>query len=209
MKHVKLFENFLFEKTVDKLELAKKIKSLIQKSPLAMKSVGYCTTLYKAMKGFTTDEAAIYSVFSKIKTKGEMIQVIAIWDMCVSNMQDLALANEIFAGEGNNTTGDYDLELIANNLDKMGQPIKDTLNNLDFWNKADTRSTDAYMKARAAYYKSSAGPKFKRKTTLVWWLREDLEDEELAKLNGMIKKFGMEISSEYINHSHTIVNDLY
>jgi hypothetical protein len=34
-----------------------------------------------------------------------------------------------------------------------------------------------------------------QKTSLFYWLREELDSGELAKLNGIIKKFGMKISS--------------
>ena len=203
MKHVELFEDFLFEgdpavvtKGQEVITVSKQIADYIKKSPKAKKSFEYCTTLVEAMSGSGTDEAAIFSVFSKIKTKGEMIQIMAIWDMCDYNYdlqgQNILvstgrLMKKIFTG---NYT-EYDKK-VSGRLDRMGRWAKDTLNSLDFWNKADTRATDAYFKERAAWYKKYPTQK---ETSLFYWLREDLNEEELAKLNGMIKKFGMKISS--------------
>jgi hypothetical protein len=207
MKHVRLFEEFLgfespkeIQRNAEKEEeeryktASKKIDAIIKKSPKAKLSVQYCDTLRNAMAGDGTDEDKIFSVFSKIKTKGEMIQIMAIWDMCDYNYDK---AGGIFAGFGTAVkgffTGDnaYDKK-VSGRLDKMGRWAKDTLNSLDFWNKADTRATDAYYKERAAWFKKNPT---QQKTSLFYWLREDLNEEELAKLNGMIKKFGMKISS--------------
>ena len=203
MKHVKLFEDFLFEggpviatQGQEVITVSKQIADYIKKSPTAKTSVQYCLTLVEAMSGSGTDEAAIFSVFSKIKTKGEMIQIMAIWDMCDYNYdlqgQNILVAylkalSKMFTGK----LGEFEKK-VSGRLDKMGSWAKDTLNSLDFWNKADTRATDAYWKARAAWYKKYPN---QRETSLFYWLREDLNEEELAKLNGMIKKFGMKISS--------------
>lgn len=203
MKHVKLFEDFLFEggpviatQGQEVITVTKQIADYIKKSPTAKTSVQYCMTLMKAMGGSGTDEAAIFSVFSKIKTKGEMVHLIAIWDMCDYNYnaegQNILVAylkalSKMFTGK----LGEFEKK-VSGRLDKMGSWAKDTLNSLDFWNKADTRATDAYWKARAAWYKKYPN---QRETSLFYWLREDLNEEELAKLNGMIKKFGMKISS--------------
>ena len=209
MKHVRLFEDFLFEfespkeyqKKQQKAEeeryqtASKKIDALIKKSPKAKLSLEYCYTLYNAMFGDGTDEAKIFSVFSKIKTKGEMIQVMAIWDM---NNYDYDKAQGIFGSFASSAkqlfTGNSDAydKKVSGRLDKMGRWAKDTLNSLDFWNKADTRATDAYYKERAAWFKKNPT---QQKTSLFYWLREELDTEELAKLNGIIKKFGMKISA--------------
>jgi hypothetical protein len=203
MKHIELFENFLFEadpvmvtKGQKVIQVSKQVADYIKKSPKAMKSVEYCNTLVKAMAGSGTDEAAIFSVFSKIKTKGEMIQILAIWDMLGYNYDvsgQGGAANTLrFIGKlimGN--IDEYDKK-VSGRLDKMGRWAKDTFNSLDFWNKADTRATDAYYKERAAWYKKYPS---QRSTSLFYWLREDLNEEELAKINGMIKKFGMKISA--------------
>jgi hypothetical protein len=209
MKHVELFEDFLLEwespkeyqKRQEKEEeeryqtASKKIAAIIKKSPKALLSVQYCDTLMTAMVGDGTDEAKIFSVFSKIKTKGEMIQIMAIWDMCDYNYDK---AQGIFGSFAKSvkdffTGGDtaYDKK-VSGRLDKMGRWAKDTLNSLDFWNKADTRATDAYYKERAAWFKKNPT---QQKTSLFYWLREELDSGELAKVNGMIKKFGMKISS--------------
>ena len=203
MKHVKLFEDFLFEggpvvvtSGQEVIEVTKQIADYIKKSPKAKKSFDYTVTLFKAMSGSGTDEAAIFSVFSKIKTKGEMIQIMAFWDMFDFNYdfsgQNILvstgrLMKKIFTGN----LGEYDKK-VSGRLDRMGSWAKDTLNSLDFWNKADTRATDAYYKARSAWYKKYPN---QRVTSLFYWLREDLNEEELAKINGIIKKFGMKISA--------------
>ena len=211
MKHVKLFEDFLFEadpvvviKGQKVIAVSKQIFDYIKKSPKAKKSLEYCLTLLKAMAGGGTDEAAIFSVFSKIKTKGEMIQIMAIWDMCNYhysgdvNMGAGAwerIKNGSFfkylMGDPESESDAYDKK-VSGRLDKMGRWAKDKLNSLDFWNKADTRATDAYYKERAAWFKKNPT---QQKTSLFYWLREDLDSEELAKLNGIIKKFGMKISA--------------
>jgi hypothetical protein len=202
MKHVKLFEDFLFEGDPvpagwgrKGIPMSTKVFDYIKKSPKAIKSVQYCNTLLKAMAGKGTDEAAIFSVFSKIKTKGELIQIMAIWDMCDYNYEG-AVNGDVaaFSRMGNFLTGKFDAydKKFSGRLDQMGRWAKDTFNSLDFWNKADTRATDAYYKERAAWFKKNPS---QQKTSLFYWLREDLNEEELAKLNGMIKKFGMKISS--------------
>ena len=212
MKHVKLFEDFLFEgdpvvvtKGQKVITVSKKIMDLIKKSPKAKKSLEYCLTLLKAMAGGGTDEAAIFSVFSKIKTKGELIQIMAVWDMCNyhyegdvnggagawERIKNMSLLKMIGLGDEYGNSDAYDKN-VSGRLDKMGRWAKDTLNSLDFWNKADTRATDAYYKERAAWFKKNPN---QQKTSLFYWLREDLSSEELAKLNGMIKKFGMKISA--------------
>jgi len=196
MKHVKLFEDFLFEDDPGAISLTKQIVDLIKKSPKAIKSVEYCNTLAKAMAGSGTDEAAIFSVFSKIKTKGEMIQILAIWDMLgynydVSGQGSLTSTLRVLGKLIMGTLDAYDKK-VSGRLDQMGRWAKDTFNSLDFWNKADTRATDAYYKERAAWYKKYPS---QLSTSLFYWLREDLNEEELAKINGMIKKFGMKISA--------------
>ena len=204
MKHLELFEDFLFEgdpvygrgTPPSDAIVTKGIADLIKKSPKAKQSVEYCRQLVDTMRGFGTDESKIYSIFSKIKTKGEMIQIMAIWDMCDYNYdfqgQNILvstgrLMKKIFTGN----LGEYDKK-VSGRLDRMGSWAKDTLNSLDFWNKADTRATDAYYKERAAWFKKNPT---QQKTSLFYWLREELDTEELAKLNGIIKKFGMKISS--------------
>jgi hypothetical protein len=47
---------------------------------------------------------------------------------------------------------------------------------------------DAWSKAREDFYKKN--PELKL-TKLSYWLKEELDEKELAKLNGIIKKFGM------------------
>jgi hypothetical protein len=201
MKHVKLFEDFLFEGDVpvikgqNAIPVSKQVFAYIKKSPKAKKSWEYCTALLKAMAGKGTDEAAIFSVFSKIKTKGELIQIMAIWDMCDYNYEG-AVNGDVGAWSrmGNFLTGKFDAydKKFSGRLDQMGRWAKDTFNSLDFWNKADTRAMDAYYKERAAWFKKNPS---QQKTSLFYWLREELNEEELAKINGMIKKFGMKISS--------------
>jgi hypothetical protein len=207
MKHVRLFEDFLFEFELPHKEYqkrqqkeeeeryqtaSKKIDAIIKKSPKAKLSVQYCNTLKDAMSGDGTDEAKIFSVFSKIKTKGEMIQIMAIWDMCDYNYDKAQGVFGSFARHMKGGEGDAYDKKVSGRLDKMGRWAKDTLNSLDFWNKADTRATDAYYKERAAWFKKNPT---QQKTSLFYWLREELDSEELAKLNGMIKKFGMKISA--------------
>ena len=76
MKHVKLFEDFLFEggpiiatQGQEVITLTKQIADYIKKSPMAKTSVQYCMTLMKAMGGSGTDEAAIFSVFSRLRPR--------------------------------------------------------------------------------------------------------------------------------------------
>jgi hypothetical protein len=208
MKHVELFEDFLLEwespneyqerrekEEEERLKTAsKKIAAIIKKSPKALLSAQYCDTLKDAMAGDGTDEAKIFSVFSKIKTKGEMIQIMAIWDMCDYNYdKNQGIFGSFSKSVKDFFTGDtaYDKK-VSGRLDHMGRWAKDKLNSLDFWNKADTRATDAYYKERAAWFKKNPT---QQKTSLFYWLREELDSGELAKLNGIIKKFGMKISS--------------
>ena len=202
MEHVKLFEDFLFEadpvavtRGQKAIPVSQQLFDYIKKSPKAKKSWEYCTSLLKAMAGLGTDEDLIFSVFSKIKTKGELIQIMAIWDMCDYNYEGAVNGDAgAFSRMGKFLTGNYDAydKKVSGRLDKMGRWAKDTLNSLDFWNKADTRATDSYYKERAAWFKKNPT---QQKTSLFYWLREDLSSEELAKLNGIIKKFGMKISA--------------
>ena len=146
------------------------------------------------MDRFGTDEAAIFSVFSKIKTKGEMIQLMAIWDMngwSYGNVSTNAADLRYFI---NFLTGRDDAygKKVSNRINLLGRKMKDLFITPGFWNSPSSPAADAYMKARAEWFKKNPS---QQKTNLFYWLREELDTEELAKLNGIIKKFGMKISA--------------
>ena len=202
MKHIRLFEDFLFEGEPDVgkkffggVVVSQQVVDYIKKSPKAKQSLEYCKTLATAMDRFGTDEAAIFSVFSKIKTKGEMIQVMAIWDM---NNYDYDKAQGIFGSFASSAkqlfTGNSDAydKKVSNRINLLGRKMKDLFITPGFWNSPSSPAADAYMKARAEWFKKNPS---QQKTNLFYWLREELDTEELAKLNGIIKKFGMKISA--------------
>ena len=201
MKHIRLFEDFLFEgepdvgkKFLGGVVVSQQVVDYIKKSPKAKQSLEYCKTLATAMQSFGTDEAAIFSVFSKIKTKGEMIQLMAIWDMngwSYGNVSTNAADLRYFI---NFLTGRDDAygKKVSNRINLLGRKMKDLFITPGFWNSPSSPAADAYMKARAEWFKKNPS---QQKTNLFYWLREELDTEELAKLNGIIKKFGMKISA--------------
>ena len=201
MKHIRLFEDILFEGEPDVgkkffggVVVSQQVVDYIKKSPKAKQSLEYCKTLATAMDRFGTDEAAIFSVFSKIKTKGEMIQLMAIWDMngwsygnVVTSAADLKNFINFFTGRD-----DAYGKKVSNRINLLGRKMKDLFITPGFWNSPSSPAADAYMKARAEWFKKNPS---QQKTNLFYWLREELDTEELAKLNGIIKKFGMKISA--------------
>jgi hypothetical protein len=193
MKHIQLFENFI-ESSDQLLETryerhkASIIGKYIKENPKAKAAAENCKTLWKAMEGTGTDENAIFSVFSKLKTKAELIQIIALWDLFDFNYT---------TGNGSGLSGFWDglsgrqdafTKQISNAWNRYPALLKDTISNLDFWNKTETKNLDAWNKAREDFYKKN--PELKL-TKLSYWLKEELDEKELAKLNGIIKKFGM------------------
>ena len=197
MKHVELFENFLFEGEFSSDINTQKIADIIKKSPKASQSVEYCRVLVDSMIGFGTDEAKLFSIFSKIKTKGEMVQLMAIWDMMGLNYDsdkqtNLALMGTVVKLIGGKLTGSDDAyaRQVSNRINLLGRRVQRRMMNLDFWNRGGNTAANSYMKVRAEWYKKNPS---QQKTSLFYWLREELDTEELAKLNGIIKKFGMKI----------------
>ena len=192
MKHIQLFENFI-ESSDQLLETkyerrkASIIGKYIKENPKAKAAAENCKTLWRAMKGTGTDENAIFSVFSKLKTKTELIQIIALWDLFDFNY----ISNGSGLGgfwEGLSGRQDAFTKQVSNAWNRYPALLKDTISNLDFWNSGESKNMDAWNKAREDFYKKN--PELKL-TKLSYWLKEELDEKELAKLNGIIKKFGM------------------
>jgi hypothetical protein len=198
MKHIQLFENFtessdqlLEVNTSDYLSKASIIGKYIKENPKAKAAAENCKAIWEAMQGTGTDEAAILSVFSKLKTKAELIQIIALWDLFDFNYMSAttggsglgSLVWDVLSGRQDAFT-----KQVSNAWNRYPASIKDTLSSLDFWNKPETKNIDAWNKAREDFYKKN--PKLKP-TKLSYWLKEELDEEEIAKLNTVIKKFGM------------------
>lgn len=192
MKHIQLFENFI-ESSDQLLETkyerrkASIIGKYIKENPKAKAAAENCKTLWKAMEGTGTDENAIFSVFSKLKTKTELIQIIALWDLFDFNY----ISNGSGLGgfwEGLSGRQDAFTKQVSNAWNRYPALLKDTISNLDFWNSGESKNMDAWNKAREDFYKKN--PELKL-TKLSYWLKEELDEKELAKLNGIIKKFGM------------------
>jgi hypothetical protein len=194
VKHIKLFEGFISESSDLLLEdnyganKADIIAKYIKENPKAKAAAQNCKTLWHAMRGHGTDEDAILSVFSKLKTKAELVQLIALWDLF-----DFSYNAAGGAGLGHVwdvITGKQDAftKQVSNAWNRYPAGIKDALSSLDFWNKPETKNMDAWNKAREDFYKKN--PQL-RLTKLSYWLKEELDDEEIAKLNAIVKKFGM------------------
>ena len=192
MKHIQLFENFtessdqLLEGSYERIE-ASIIGNYIKEDPKAKAAAENCRALWKAMQGTGTDEAAILSVFSKLKTKAELIQIIALWDLFdfdyLAGGSGLGGVWDVLSGRQDAFT-----KQVSNAWNRYPAAMKDTLSSMDFWNKPETKNMDAWNKAREDFYKKN--PKLKQ-TKLSYWLKEELDEEEIAKLNTVIKKFGM------------------
>ena len=194
MKHIKLYESFnsdgedlIFENWSG--SKFKALEDYVKKNPEAKAASKRCETLYKAMEGTGTDESAIYGVFSKLKTKAELVQLIAIWDILDVNYIEAAGSGlggilDFFTGRD-----DAFSKQASNKWNLYSSVMKDTLSKLAFWNKPGTPNVDAYIKHRDAFYKKHPDMK---STKLSFWLKEELNGEEIAKLNKIIKKFGIQ-----------------
>ena len=188
MKHIKLFEAFSDEHGVlnelgSKESDPKVIVDFFKKNPKAKQAAGNCKALLKAMRGTGTDEDAVYAVFSKIKTKEELIELSSIWDL-------LGLEYDKYQGIGSLIpaligTPDAFTKHVSNQWKLYPLTIKDIFSS---WDKNEHKNVNAYYKAREDYYKKNPNMK---STALSYWLKEELDEEELAKVNSIIKKFGM------------------
>jgi glycine betaine/choline ABC-type transport system substrate-binding protein len=66
--------------------------------------------------------------------------------------------------------------------------MQDVLLSLKFWDKPGAVNLKAWETAREDFYKKH--PELKS-TKLSYWLKEELDEKELAKLNAIVKKFGV------------------
>jgi hypothetical protein len=208
MKHITLFENYsshLFEEEDNRLtQTAEMIQEYIKKNPQGKIVAKSCLELFKAMDGLGTDEDAIYSVFTKIKSKEELVQLIAIWDV-VGGDYDKSDITEIFKSVGNFFAGRGDAyaKEISNRWNMFSLGMKDFYKGMlgtltgdkQKYTEYGTKGKDAgplvtgYLKAREDFFKKYPA---KKSTSLSYWLREELDEEALAKVNGIIKKFGVQ-----------------
>jgi hypothetical protein len=194
MKYIKLYETFdssaepILEDAYNRNKVAV-IAKYIKDNPAAKQAAENCKTLWKAMQGTGTDEDAIFSVFSKIKTKAELIQLMALWDLFDFNYSSGGGSGLAFFGELVSGRVDAFSKQVSNRWNIFPAMMKDVISSMNFWKKdGGTGNVEAYWKAREEFYKKNPNL---RLTKLSYWLKEELNEEELAKLNGIVKKFGV------------------
>ncbi len=210
MKHITLFENYfesdsshLFEADNRLTQTAEMIQEYIKKNPQGKIVAKSCLELFKAMDGLGTDEDAIYSVFTKIKSKEELGQLIAIWDV-LGRDYDKSDITEIIRSVGNFFAGRGDAyaKEISNSWNMFPLGMKDFYKGMLGTLTGDKQKYTEYAKGKDAGplvtgYLKARGDFFKKypakmSTSLSYWLREELDEEALAKVNGIIKKFGVQ-----------------
>ena len=210
MKHIKLFENYfesdnssqLFEGDSEKAVI-ESLQKYLKNDPQGKLVADSCLELFKAMDGLGTDEDAIYSVFTKIKSKEELAKLIALWDI-MDREYEKSDFTEIFKSVGNFISGRRDAfaKEISNRWNMFPLAMKDHFNGMfGFVTGNKQKYTEyakghvagplvtGYLKAREDFFKKFPA---KKSTALSYWLREELDEEALAKVNGIIKKFGVQ-----------------
>jgi hypothetical protein len=157
------------------------------------------------LDGLGTDEDAIYSVFTKIKSKEELVKLIALWDV-MGRDYDISDVTEFFKTIVNFFAGRGDAfeKEISNKWNLFPLQMKDQFNGMfGFVTGKDKQKyteygtqghvagplVTGYLKAREDFFKKFPA---KKSTALSYWLREELDEEALAKVNGIIKKFGVQ-----------------
>ena len=207
MKHITLFENYfesdnssqLFEGNGEGWRIfTEYLQKYVKNNPQGKIVANSCLELFQAMDGLGTDEDAVYSVFAKIKSKEELAKLIALWDVMGRDYETSDVA-EMIRSLGNLMAGRGDAfaKEISNKWNLFPLAMKDTFSGMfDFdsgWGKKKVYATGplvtGYLKARADFFKKYPA---KASTSLSYWLREELDEEDLAKVNGMIKKFGIQ-----------------
>ena len=210
MKHIKLFENYfesdnssqLFEGDSEKAVI-ESLQKYLKNDPQGKLVADSCLELFKAMDGLGTDEDAVYSVFTKIKSKEELAKLIALWDIMDRGYESSDFT-EIFKSVGNFISGRRDAfaKEISNRWNMFPLAMKDHFNGMfGFVTGNKQKYTEyakghvagplvtGYLKAREDFFKKFPA---KKSTALSYWLREELDEEALAKVNGIIKKFGVQ-----------------
>jgi len=213
MKHITLFENY-FESDSSHLSegigrakqlFTEDLQEYVKKNPQGKIIANSCLELFKAMDGLGTDEDAIDQVFTKIKSKEELVKLIALWDV-MGRDYDKSDITEIFKSIGNFFAGRGDAfeKEISNKWNLFPLGMKDQFNGMfGFVTGKDKQKyteygtqghvagplVTGYLKAREDFFKKFPA---KKSTALSYWLREELDEEALAKVNGIIKKFGVQ-----------------
>ena len=213
MKHITLFENYfesdnssqLFEGIGEALRIfTEDLQKYVKNNPQGKLIANSCLELFKAMDGLGTDEDAVYSVFAKIKSKEELAKLIALWDIMDRTYKKSDIA-EMIRSLGNLMAGRGDAfaKEISNKWNMFPLAMKDHFNGMfGFATGGDKQKyteyakghtagplVTGYLKAREDFFKKYPA---KKSTSLSYWLREELDEEALAKVNGMIKKFGIQ-----------------
>ena len=213
MKHITLFENYfesdnsshLFEGIGEALRrFTEDLQKYVKNNPQGKLIANSCLELFKAMDGLGTDEDAVYSVFAKIKSKEELVKLIALWDIMDRDYETSDIT-EIFKSIGNFFAGRGDelAKEISNRYNMFPLAMKDHFNGMFGFATGDKQKyteygtkghyagplVTGYMKSREDFFKKFPA---KKSTSLSYWLREELDEEALAKVNGMIKKFGVQ-----------------
>ena len=212
MKHITLFENYfesdsshLFEGFGAALRgFTEDLQEYVKNNPQGKIIAKSCLELFKAMDGLGTDEDAIDQVFTKIKSKEELVKLIALWDV-MGRDYDKSDITEIFKSIGNFFAGRGDAyaKEISNRWNMFSLGMKDFYKGMlgtltgdkQKYTEYGTKGKDAgplvtgYLKAREDFFKKFPA---KKSTALSYWLREELDEEALAKVNGIIKKFGVQ-----------------
>ncbi len=179
MQHLLEFEIFdpLYEDEVSFRTALKNLDFYIKQNPAGKKVAEDCKTLLKAMKGMGTDEDAIYGVFNSIKTKDEMNRLLVLWDTLGCNYESSAQNYFVSIAKAWSSTFQH-----------FPKFMKDVILNMKFWDKPQQTEMDKYLKAKEEWYKKNPQA---RATSLSYWLKEELDAKELAKVNAIVKKFGI------------------
>ena len=214
MKHITLFENYFESDNSSQLfegigeasrRFTEDLQKYVKNNPQGKIVANSCLELFKAMDGLGTDEDAVYSVFAKIKSKEELAKLIALWDIMDRTYKTSDVA-EMIRSLGNLMAGRGDAfaKEISNRWNMFGLGMQDfykgmigfaTGGDKQKYTEYGTKGKDAgplvtgYLKAREDFFKKYPD---KASTSLSYWLREELDEEDLAKVNGMIKKFGIQ-----------------
>lgn len=188
MKHIFEFEAFSLHEENTVKTAFKNLEEFIQKNPTGKKLAEDCQKLVKAMRGAGTDEDAIMDVFKSIKSKDELVKLLALWDSMDINYEKSA--QDFFTGlykTFSGQSGSYE-KTVKNRWNLVSSGMRDVFSNLDFWNApSGSPEVQKYLAIRKAWYDKNPNMK---ETSLSYWLKEELDESELKELNDILKKFG-------------------
>ncbi len=187
MRHLSNFENFSLNESQSGHK-AMKFLDLAKKDPAVKKYAEDCEKLVKSMSGAGTNEDKIMEVFKSLKSKEELGKLLAMWDSLDLNYEKsgenfFVSFAKIFSG----TSGAYEKQ-VKNRYNIMSPWMKDIIDTAQFWKERGGTNVDAYFKARKEWYDKNPNQK---ETSLNYWLKEELNDEEMKNLNDIVKKWGV------------------